>query len=510
MRHTTLLSFLFLGLPGLHAQLFMRAYAPPGATFNPPNYYAPASAAAVTPTGYLLTSYYGIVCALDPYGAPLACHRLRRASSQAGIGLYLNHAVSDGADAFYYASLGNDTMIVLKSNGAASMAWQAGMVGANTGEQLLPTGDGGCMLLCRIGNAGSQRAALVRYSANGTVLWRKAYRIPGNNANFMARGLARTADGGFLICGKFSSATTSRAYVCRLNANGSVSWAREIGPGNNNNDEALALIELPNGSIRVAIQFAQAGMALGMVDLSSTGAFVNSRGYQEPTLGVGSLRFAADGSAYATGNYAQVYRLAPDGSIAFAQNQEGPAGTYMAPQALLPKADGTQVLLGNYSTNPFSNSISALYASGPSGVLPAPYSSPYGINQIAYTASLSTISPSDSTLTGGHTPQLIFQPEPMWADTLFGAPSAIPEQSPALMELAVSPNPAREQITVSTDYLPGPIELRIRDVHGRVHERRSDQHTGLITIPIAQLPASAYVIEAITPYGRSTARFIKQ
>lgn len=509
MRYFLSLLLVVLALIDARAQLFMRAYAPLGATFNPPNFYAPASAAAVTPTGYLLADYYGIVCALDPYGEPLACHRLRRASSQAGIGLYLTHVESDGADAFYYASLANDTMIVLKSNGAASITWQAGIVGANTGEQLLPTGDGGCMLLYRIGNAGSQRAALVRYGANGAVIWRKAYRIPGNNSNFMAYGLAHTADGGFLICGQFNSASTSRAFVCRLNANGSVSWAREIGPGNNNDDEAMAVTELPNGNIRVAIRSPQTGMALSMVDLSGTGGFLSSWGYQAPTLGAGPLRFAADGSAYATGNYSQVYRIAPDGSVVFAQNHEGPPGTSMTPQALLPKADGTQVLLGNYYTNPFSNSISALYASGPLGVLPSPYSSPYSINQVAYTATLSAISPSDSALTGGHTPQLIFQSEPLWADTMFAVPTGVNDQDPVPFDLQIRPNPVSDQLTIGADGNIGFRSVEVFDPSGaRVLSLQGNLRTPY-SIDLRSLSSGSYILQVEGPGGRVSQSFLK-
>lgn len=510
MRSFLSLLLVVLTLSDAQAQLFMRAYAPSGATFYPPNYYTGSFAAALVPSGHVLTIGDGSVITTDEEGVPQSCYKLRRTSTLNSDGLLLTKAEADGAHVFYYATLGSDTMAVVKSDGGGSIVWQAGLLGANTGEQLLPTGDGGCMLLYRIGNAGSQRAAMVRYSVSGAVLWHKAYRIAGNNANFIARGLAHTADGGYLLSGSYKAASVTKAFVCRLSANGTVSWAREIGPGNNNYDEALTATELPNGNIRVALSLPQENIYLGMVDLGATGSFVSSWGYQGATFTVGSIRFTSDGSAYCTGgNGAQVFKLAPDGTTVFSMNQEGPPGTNMICQALLPRPDGTQVMLGNYTTNPFSNFIPVLYGSGPLGVLPAPFSTPYTFSMATFSATTSSISPSDSTLTGGLDPQLTFESIPLWADSLFAVPNGVKDQDPVPFDLQLRPNPASEQLTIGAE---GTMEFRsveVFDLSGaRVISLQGNLRAPL-SIDLRPLSSGPYILQVEGPGGRVSQSFLK-
>lgn len=510
MRSLLSLFLLVIALNGAQAQLFMRAYAPLGATFDPPNYYAGSFAAALVPSGHVLTTGNGSVIATDEQGVPQSSYKLRRTSSLNSIGLVLSEAEADGADVFYYATLGSDTMAVVKSDGAGSIAWQAGISGATTGEQLLPTGDGGCMLLYRIGSAGSQRAAIVRYSASGAVLWQKAYRIAGNNADFVARGLARTADGGNLLCGRYKVGVETKSFVCRLGANGSVSWAREIGPGNNDNDEALAATELPNGNIRVALLLPQENMYLGMVDLSATGSFVSSWGYQGATFTVASIRFTSDGAAYGTGgNGSEVFKLAPDGTTVFSVNQEGPSGTTMICQALLPRPDGTQVMLGNYTTNPFSNFIPVLYGSGPLGVLPDPFSSPYAFSMASFNATTGSISPSDSTITGGVDPQLIFESTPLWADTLFAVPNGVNDQYAMPFDLQLRPNPASDQLTIGADSNMDFRSVEVFDLSGaRVLSLQGNLRTPY-SIDLRSLSSGPCILQVEGQGGRVSQSFLK-
>ncbi|MGV3636660.1 MAG: T9SS type A sorting domain-containing protein [Flavobacteriales bacterium] len=508
MRTTTILLLLVLCDNSIQGQLFMRAYAPEEATFNPPNYYAAGSDAALRPNGYVFTNLNGGVCEINAAGEPIACNRLRRQSTYGSINLYLNDVATQGNDVFYHASLGADTLVALKSNGPFSIAWQAAVPGPSQVAEVLPTGDGGCALLYTFGPY--QRTAVARYSATGTVLWRKTYRLVGNNTLFKARSLASTSDGGFLLCGKLTANGTTSAFILRLDPNGNVSWAREITPGNNGNAEGLALTELPGGNIRLAMLLPQPDMYLGMIDLTASGSLVGSWGYAGATFSVASVHFGPDGSSYCTGgNGAEVFRLSPDGSIVFAVTQEGPPGTYMLCEALIPRPDGMQVMFGNYTNNPFTNSIPALYASGPLGELPAPFSAPYTFSTAAYTPTLNPITPTDSTLTAQLDVQLTFESTALWEDTLFGSPTSVADRPHDPFDLRLKPNPAIDRLTIETG---DQLELRsvhVLDVSGARVLSLQGNLPAPCTIDLGALSSGAYILQVESPRGRVSRSFLK-
>lgn len=506
---STILSVLLvLTVGNMDAQLFMRAYAPEVATFNPPNYYAAGSDAALRPNGYVFTNFNGGVCEINAAGEPIACNRLRRQSTYGSIDLYLNDVATQGNDVFYHASLGADTLVVLRSNGPFNLVWQAAVPGPSQVVEVLPTGDGGCALLYTFGPY--QRAAVARYSATGSVVWRKTYRLAGNNTLFRARSMARTSDGGFLLCGKMTANGTSSAFILRLDPNGNVSWAREITPGNNGNAEGLGLTELPGGNIRLAMLLPQPDMYLGMIDLTASGSLVASWGYAGATFSVASVHFGPDGSSFCTGgNGAEVFRLSPDGSIVFAVTQEGPPGTYMLCEALIPRPDGTQVMFGNYSNNPFTNSIPALYASGPLGELPAPFSAPYTFSTAAYTPTLNPINPTDSTLTAQLDVQLTFESTELWEDTLFGSPTSVIDRSHDPFDLRLKPNPAIDRLTIETE---DQLELRsvlVLDVSGARVLSLQGNLPAPCTIDLGPLSSGAYILQVESARGRVSRSFLK-
>lgn len=493
-----------------HTQYFMRAYGGPGSIYNPPNSYMVSFGAAVLPSGYMMTHSNCLAWTVDDNGEPLASARLRRAAAPLSPNLRLYKVETDGTNAFYYAEAGSDTMAVVKTSNAWNIAWQSGIAAYPSGEQLLPTGDGGCALLYRVGPSGFQRAAVVRYNTDGSVLWHKAYRIAGNGAPFTARGIARTANGGYLVCGKYGAGSNAKPYVMRLAADGSVSWAREVTAGNGGNAEGLAVTELPNGDVRVALLLPQPGMYLGMVDLNSNGATLDSWGYSGTGFSVGRIRFAADGSAFCTGgNDGKVFRLAPDGSVVFAQEQFGPPNTNMLCQALLPKGDGIQVMLGNYTTNPFANSVPVLYASGPQGALPAPFSTPYAISQASYSATLAALGPTDSLLTGLLDPQLEFGSAPMFNDTLFGTPTSVGDLVSEQESLRIRPNPSADHLTIEISSEPGLHAVRVLDITGACVMSFQGSLESPYTMDISTLSNGPYLLHVEGPYGRLCRRFLK-
>lgn len=510
-RRRLLPAILLLSTSPAAAQFFMRAYGPLGTIFHPPNYYASSFDAAVSPTGYVLTLYTGSVCLLDQSGIPQTSATFQRSTAPTAGNMYLTDVEVEGSANFYHMQLGLDTLTVVKTNAGTNIGWQAAMLGASESGRLLPTSDGGCAFLHSVGPSTGLRAAIVRYTANGSVAWRKAYRIEGNSGSFTATAIASTTDGGFLIAGKYFSGTEQKPYVCRISTTGIVQWAREIAPANGGQSACLALTELPNGNVRVAIQYPQVGMTLSLADLSSSGGFIGSWGYQGAGFSAASLRFGTDGSAYGVGgNASLVFRLAPDGSPVFAVQQNGPVGTNMVTQKLTPTPDGNQVMLGNYTTNPFSNSIPALYKSGPLGVLPPPYGGASSLTMATYTATVSTLSPSDSTFTGGFDPQLELVSESLLTDTLFETPSSIADTRTLHPLLELLPNPAHDILEVRWPATLNNGTLMVHDARGRTVMQHRTNSAGAMRLDVRLLTVGAYTLNLSGNGYHTTSHFIKQ
>ena len=511
MRSTIIALLLAASTTEAHAQLFMRAFAPEEATFDPPNYNTLSSDAALRPSGYLLAQLDGIVCDIDHVGEPIGCFRLRRQSALPdNVGVYVDDVAAAGNDVFYHSVVSADTLAVIRSDGASNIIWQAAVPGPTQMAQVLPTGDGGCAVLTTFGP--SQRAAVARYNPQGVMQWRKTYRVAGNNTLFRARSMAHTGDDGFLLCGMMTVDAATSAFILRLDPSGNVNWANAIATGNNVSAEGRAVTELTGGNIRVAVVSPQAGMPLGMIDLSAAGTLVASWGYSGATFNVGRIHFGPDGSAYGTAHLGdKVFRLAPDGTPVFAVTHAGPADTYMSCKALLPKSDGTQVMLGSYGTNPYqvSNSITVLYACGPSGELPTPFSAPYSFTTAAYTPTLSPITSTDSTLTAQLSVQLTFESIDLWKDTVFGSPTSVVDRPFDPFDLRLKPNPAIDRLTIETE---DQLELRsvlVLDVSGARVLSLQGNLPAPCTIDLGPLSSGAYILQVESARGRVSRSFLK-
>ncbi|MBU3680246.1 MAG: immunoglobulin domain-containing protein [Candidatus Kapabacteria bacterium] len=100
-----------------------------------------------------------------------------------------------------------------------------------------------------------QDIIVFKVAADGSVEWKKIF---GGNGADVARGIVRTADGGFLVCGSTTSNDGDFAglskqaqdiFVIKLDASGTLLWRKVY--GGTNHDDANAICELSNGEIVV-------------------------------------------------------------------------------------------------------------------------------------------------------------------------------------------------------------------------------------------------------------------
>ena len=119
--------------------------------------------------------------------------------------------------------------------------------------------------------------------------WAKA------TAKLARRGAGRTP---FVISGAMLTAVdmvhvspVAPYFVIPVEIDGESALAA-IATGNSASAEGRAVTELADGNIRVAVVSPQAGMPLGMIDLTAAGTLVASWGYSGATFNVGRIHWS--------------------------------------------------------------------------------------------------------------------------------------------------------------------------------------------------------------------------
>lgn len=509
MRQSLLFLLLLVLASNAPAQTFMRAYGIPGTTFDPPQSFLFSFGATTTADGYIFTEVQGLACFTDADGAVQDCKQMQAASPVGLLQLRQIERALGGSGYFCFANK-TDTAIVLRTDDDLNILWQRATVfdGMQLNEQVLPLANDECVL----GHSRSQglnyRPVLSRFDAAGGVGWQRTYRSGASFAgNLTFDGLAATADDGLLAAGRYNPGAPQRPVVVRLDPDGIVLWAKEIAPTNGGNAFAQAVVELPNGQIRVAVADAAPDARLAIITLNASGDLVSAWGYQGLSGTPFGLRFLSDGTLTGTVvNTGTAYRIASDGSVVFAQAYSGLAGTSMLGRKLLPTADGGQIFHGNSTIGFFTDMTPVLYKTGPLGVLPAPYGTPATLTPIAYVPTVSSGNVVDSLVSSVHSPDLSFVPATALNDTLLGVPNTIGEVT-AKASLQVWPNPATDRLTIDGPVRSG--EITIMDGAGRIV--RTTGRTALPHAmdigPMAPGDYSIVVRDAESTFG---ARFVKK
>lgn len=149
---------------------------------------------------------------------------------------------------------------------APVIQWQQsyGGSGNDYANDIQPTPDGGYIMVGSSTsnngnltiNQGNADCWVVKLNATGTLQWQKSL---GGSANEVARSVANTADGGYIIAGGTGSndgdATGNHGglndyWVVKLNASGNIQWQKTF--GGSNNDEAEVIQATADGGYIIA------------------------------------------------------------------------------------------------------------------------------------------------------------------------------------------------------------------------------------------------------------------
>jgi hypothetical protein len=119
---------------------------------------------------------------------------------------------------------------LVKVDAGGGTAWFTYFPGTDAahGEAVQQTADGGYIIGCTVGPAGSQDVCLVKTDGNGGYQWAKSY---GGAAADFCGFVQQTTDGGYIVGGSTMSAGAGQTdiYLVKTDAQGNVLWEKTFG-----------------------------------------------------------------------------------------------------------------------------------------------------------------------------------------------------------------------------------------------------------------------------------------
>ncbi|MCC6724223.1 MAG: hypothetical protein IT258_06895 [Saprospiraceae bacterium] len=186
-----------------------------GAVVNNPSFKTYDFAAKLTPTGSLIwLKFY------------------------TGSGGFYGQTVAVAADGGLY--IGNQYQSLMKTDANGNSLWKSAFFYV---EELVATADGGAFLLVYDYLASDPNAYIYKVSSAGDILWVRTSTLP-NNQGFVAKGMAGTNDGGFVITGVTTIVNNPGPYtdlvVQKYDAGGIQQWSQIFNTPNTQVGENIA------------------------------------------------------------------------------------------------------------------------------------------------------------------------------------------------------------------------------------------------------------------------------
>jgi len=99
--------------------------------------------------------------------------------------------------------------------------------------------------------AGGSDCLITKLYADGTLNWAKTL---GGSSDDVAQSVIETSDGGLVVAGYTNSYSTGSDYclIAKLDADGTLNWARTLGNSLGLDDYAYSVIETSDGNLVVA------------------------------------------------------------------------------------------------------------------------------------------------------------------------------------------------------------------------------------------------------------------
>jgi len=190
-------------------------------------------------------------------------------------------------------------------NGAVSDYWVATLGGTSSdiGWGIAVGADGAVYITGQTysSNAGGNDFLVAKYSAAGTLAWKKTLGGTGTDYSF---GIAVGADGAVYVTGRTNSSSAGGYdfFLAKYNADGALAWKKTL--GGNGADYGESITVSADGAIYVTGQTNSAGVGgdvlVAKYNADGTLAWTNTLGGTATDIGQG-IAIGADGAVYVTG-----------------------------------------------------------------------------------------------------------------------------------------------------------------------------------------------------------------
>lgn len=393
--------------------------------------------------------------------------------------LTVGYSMSSDGDATGQHGFTDGWVVKLDANG--NVLWHR-MLGSAHDEhfvRVFPLEDNGCMLVgTNNGNGGNVSGAhsddsdiwVVRLNAAGTIQWQRSF---GGSWGEIARGAARTQDGGLLIVGSASShdgdvvvvTPNSSAWVLKLDADGNLQWDQVL--GGDNSVELRDGCQLADGSFMATGSYTDlSGTDVYAVKLGATGDVL-----WETTMGGSGAELSM--AIVPAGNGCVI-------GASSASNDGDVSGNH---------GDADMWLVGIHDAN------------GPD------WQMTIGGIDSDQSFGLQQLTDGGFILSG-----VLFDPSPAYRNQFFVARLGAAPQGIAAFEpdgLSLGPNPAHDHVRVELPATDGGTLLTLTDVTGR--EVRREQLNGTTaTIDVSGEARGLYVLRLRSKEGLRSRNLVLQ
>jgi len=230
----------------------------------------------------------------------------------------------------YYSVVGIPDAYLVRTDSAGNLLWAKTYGGFQADEalQVLQTSNGELILNCltKSFGAGINDNLLIKLLPSGATLWRKCF---GSQENEYPGSVAFTSDSGFILVGETYSLGESALYLVRTDGNGDTLWARAYYQVTESREVGYKVLQTLDGGFIVAGQTEyydfdelENTIRMFLLKVDANGSIVWARSYGRPGFNYGTSvlqtpdsGFLITGSSDGFGSLSGMYlvKTDPDG-----------------------------------------------------------------------------------------------------------------------------------------------------------------------------------------------------
>jgi Leucine-rich repeat (LRR) protein len=292
------------------------------------------------------------------------------AKTYGGSGLDFAYSIQQTSDGGYIVAGGGTFFLVdkfpffiLKLNADGSLDWSKTYGGLSSlmhdsASSIQQTADGGYIVAGLTYSFGPGRAWILKLNVDGSVAWSKTY---GDEVSQIS-SIQQTVDGGYIATGEYTLLANTDILVLKLNANGSVAWSKTYGGSSGQTDESPSSIQqTSDGGYIVAgeTSWGAGSKDVWVLKLEADGTVAWSQAYGGSSNDdiATSIRQTSDGGYILAGQTSSfgdaegdilIVKLRADGTVAWSQTYGGTGSDI--PSSIQQTTDGGYIVAGESSS----------------------------------------------------------------------------------------------------------------------------------------------------------------